>query len=437
MRKITFAFLMAVLLIAPLMASGGGQSGTSSGGKIVLEFQHHHTLENIENNVNARSVHEMKNRFIKDHPEVTINETIYAQVDNHIKMMALAAANDMPDVFFTKGSWVQNFYVNNLMADLRPFIDPAKYRQGLCDPLMRDGKLLAVPTQFQITSVVYWNEPMWKSIGYNEFPKTWDDLVKADELFKARGITTFAFGNKDKWEYESCWLSALGDRFTGPAWTDSIIAMDGRSKFTDPDFVTALRYSQQIASMFNRDFLALTNQQAATVYATGKSATFVDGSWNNTYLLANGDAEVIANTRLALLPSFPNQKGDPNASSGGAWAASASSKLTGDKLKAAATLLEYITGDEFSQFMMDFNGSLGPRIAQIRNRDTMPALSRDFIDWVDTVNVVPIYDIQMDGAVIDVMNSRLQELLGGSLSPEALAAAIQVEQDKLVAIYGK
>jgi ABC-type glycerol-3-phosphate transport system substrate-binding protein len=346
-------------------------------------------------------------------------------------MMALAAANELPDVFMTKGSWVQNFYDSNLMADLNPYIDYRIYRNGLRDPLMRAGKLLAVPIQFALTSLVYWNEPMWRSIGFNEFPKTWDELVRADQLFKAQGVTTIAHGNRDKWMFESCILSALGDRFTGTAWTNSIIANDKKAKFTDPDFVTSLRYSQQMASMFNRDFNAINNEQADIIYGSGRAASIIEGSWTINFLLVNGDPEIVKNTKYAILPSFPGMKGDPNATSGGAWGMSASSKLSGDKLKAAALFLDYVSGKEYSQYMMDYNGSLGPCVAQINNRSSMPELSRNFIDYISTVKIIPIYDIQMDGAVIDVMNSRLQELLGGTLSPEALGAAIQAEQDKL------
>ena len=272
---------------------------------------------------------------------------------------------------------------------------------------------------------------MWKSIGFNEFPKTWDELVRADQAFKARGITTIAHGNRDKWMFESCILSALGDRFTGTAWTNSIIANDSRARFTDSEFVTALRYSQQMASMFNRDFNAITNEQADAIYGSGKAASIIEGSWTINFLLPNGDPEVVRNTKYAILPSVPGMKGDPNATSGGAWGSSASSKLTGDKLKAAALFLDYVSGKEYSQFMMDYNGSLGPCVAQINNRASMPELSRNFIDYIGTVKIIPVYDLQMDGAVIDVMNSRLQELLGGTLTPEALGAAIQAEQAKL------
>ncbi len=53
-------------------------------------------------------------------------------------------------------------------------------------------------------------------------------------------------GNKPNWPAESCWLSTLGDRFTGPDWTQSILEGSG-AKFTDEAFVKALTAFQELA----------------------------------------------------------------------------------------------------------------------------------------------------------------------------------------------
>jgi raffinose/stachyose/melibiose transport system substrate-binding protein len=405
---------------------------SSAGEKITLEVMHFHTLETVENSSEAKGYHAMKDKFIKEYPDISINETIFQQVDYHTKIMALAAADEMPDIYFTKGSWVQNFYDNNLMADLTPYIDQSIYRDGIFIPFSRGGKIYASPIQFTLTSLVYYNEELWKSIGYDHFPATWEELVAADKLFKAKGITTIAHGNRDKWPYESCILSTLGDRFTGTDWTQSIILNDKKAKFTDPEFITVLRYSQEMASMFNKDFNAINNEQADVLYGTGKAASTVEGAWTIAFLLQNADADVLANTRFAILPSVPGQKGAPNAASGGAgWAQSASAKLSGTKLTAAVDFVKATTGVEFSQFIMDDSGLLGQNEVPVKNKEALPGISQLYLDYVGSVSLVPIYDIQMDGAVIDVMNSKLQELLGGTASPEEVAAAIQAEQDKL------
>ncbi|MDR1286039.1 MAG: extracellular solute-binding protein [Treponema sp.] len=424
-----------VLLVAALAvtACGGRNSGAQgSGEKVTLELMHFQTIETISESTEVKGYHAMKDKFIAEHPEVNLNESILQQIDYQTKIMALAAADEMPDIFFTKGSWVQNFYDNSLMADITDGIDMSQYRDGVFIPVTRAGRIYGSPIQLVMTSLVFYNEQMWKDIGYNEFPKTWDELMAANAKFRAKGIDTIALGNKDRWPYESCIISTLGDRFTGSEWTQSIILNDGKAKFTDPDFISTLSYSRQMASLFNVNFNEINNNQADALYCTGKAASTVEGMWVIAYILTNGDPDVVANTRIALLPSVSGQKGASNASSGGAgWAQSISSKLSGAKFDAAVAYLKQTTGVEYSQFIMDDSGLLGPIDVPVKDRAALPQLSRLYLDFANTLSFVPVYDIQMDGAVIDVMNSKLQELLGGTASPEEVAAAIQAEQDRL------
>jgi raffinose/stachyose/melibiose transport system substrate-binding protein len=430
-------YIGAVLGIALMVFFGckgksenaGGTEGTE---KIVLELVTQHTPETAKESVTIRGYLAMKEKFLKDNPNVVLNETALQQTDMHTKLMALAAADEMPDYFCTKGSWVQNFYDNNLMADLSGKIDPGIYREGLLGPFTKDGRLFAVPYQFQITSMCYYNEKLWKEIGYDKFPETWDELLEADKRFKAKGITTIALGNKDRWPFESCIISTLGDRITGSEWTRSIIDKNGKAKFTDPDFIKVLEISQQWASLFNVNFNEIVNNQSDVLYCTGRAASTFEGNWTVSYLLSNADKEVLDNTRLAYVPSFSGQKGAKNTTSGGsAWSYSVNSKLTGEALDAAVKYIDYTTGTDYSQYLMDDEGQPGPVPVLSKPDANISPIAKLYIDWLETIAVVPIYDAEMEGAVIDVMNSRIQELLNGTMSPRDVAAAIQAEQDKL------
>ncbi len=427
MKRSLLALLMVLAMVLAMPTSMAAAEE-----KIVLNLMHFHTPETADSNVENRAYHAMKEKFLAEHPDVVLNETTLQQADYHTKIMALAAANEMPDIFFTKGSWVQNFYDNNLMADLTGKIDTSLYRDGIFLPFTRDGKILASPIQFTVTSLVYWNQAMFADIGYDHFPATWEELMDANEKFKAKGVTMISLGNKDKWPFESCIISTLGDRFTGTDWTQSIILNDGKAKFTDPEFVETLKYSQEMAQLFNIDFNAINNEQSDNLYGTGKAAATLEGVWTISYLLANADEEVIKNTQIAVLPSVPNMKGDAKAVSGGAgWSQSVSSKLTGKALDMAIEYVKATTGVEYSEYLMKDSGMLGQCEVPVADKSAMPELSQRFLELVSDLKLVPIYDIQMDGAVIDVMNSKIQELLSGTATPEAVAQSIQAEQEKL------
>ena len=441
--------LIACLLLAACQGSGGGAGGGNAGGggsggggakksnkKITLTWMRGGGAREtaVLEDAGARAFWAMVDKFQEENPNVTIEHNLSDQADFHQKIMALAAAENMPDIFDTKGSWVQTFYDNNLMGDLTNDIDVNLYRSGIFKPFTRGGKIYVLPTQFLITSVGYYNKAMWADAGFDKFPDNWDDVFKADEYFKSQGIVTIAHGNKDAWPYESCIISALGDRFTGSGWTESIILNDGKAKFTDPEFVECLRLSQKIATLFNPDFNAITNGVADALFATGKAASTWEGSWTVNYFLegADVDPEVLKNIEMTLLPQVPNQKGAPNAVSGGTgWGVSINSKLEGDKRAAAVELIKTTTGRGYCEHLMADNGMPSQIDVPLADKSSMSELAVKYNEWASTVELVPIYDIQMDGAVIDIMNMRLQNLLAGSATPEELAAEIQAAQDKL------
>jgi raffinose/stachyose/melibiose transport system substrate-binding protein len=399
--------------------------------KVTLDVSHFMTYETRNESTEINAYHIMKDKFLAAHPDVSLNETILEQTDYQTKVMALAASDEMPDIFFTKGSWVDNFYDNNLMLDLTGKIDLSQFREGAFTSVTRNGKVFGIPTQLSYTSIVYYNAQMFADIGYDHFPATWAELVDADAKFKAKSITTIAIGNKDRWPFESCVFSAMGDRFTGMEWTQSIIQKDGKAKFTDPEFVEALKYAQQMAGMFNKNFNEITNSQGDMLYCNGKAAVNIEGMWNIPYLIANADSTVLANTHLAILPSFPGQKGDVNATSGGSgWVQSINANLTGAKLDAAVEYVKQTVGREYNQFLIDDSGQLGPIEVTPKDRNALPAIAQEYLDLSAKVTLVPIYDIQMDGSVIDVMNSKLQALLAGQETPEAVAQAIQAVQER-------
>jgi len=426
-KLLTFALALVLMLsICPSMAMA------DEAGKIVLDVTQMHTRENWGDSTEAFVYLTLMDEFIAAHPEAEINVTGIPQADYHVRMMGLSAADDMPDVFFTKGSWVQAFYNSNLMADMTDDVDQEIYRDGIFVPFTRDNRIYATPIQLAVTSLVFYNKALWAEAGFDSFPDNWDDVFAADEAFKAKGITTISHGNLDRWPYESCILSALGDRFTGTDWTQGIILNDGSARFTDPEFVAALAFSQKMATLFNPDFNALTGEIAQSMFYNGEAATTIDGMWTISGFIANADPEVLEQIEITILPPVPDQKGQVNATSGGAgWGQSVSARLDGATLELAMELNNFVLGKRYSEMCMEHSGLLGPIEVPIPNLDAIPVLSQKYIKLMETVSLTPIYDIQMDGAVIDVMNSKLQDLLAGIATPEAVAEAIQAEQDKL------
>jgi raffinose/stachyose/melibiose transport system substrate-binding protein len=67
-------------------------------------------------------------RFKQDYPDIEIIEEQQQNDDYAIKAQALAAADDMPDVFIVPGSWMTNFVDNEIVLPLNEELD--KRRNG-------------------------------------------------------------------------------------------------------------------------------------------------------------------------------------------------------------------------------------------------------------------------------------------------------------------
>ncbi len=436
MKKI----LALVLTLALLTAACVGMAEE----KISLVFTHFYTEEDIANNAdsNARD-YALKEYIAQNADTLDITLQVMTQTDMAVKIQAQAAADDLPDLFLCKGSWVENFCENELMADLTPYYEALEWKDdyypGEFKSITYDGKIYGAPIQFvSPTSLMFSNKAIWAEAGYDEIPTTFDEIYAAAEKIQALDKTVLILGNKDVWPYESCWISCLGDRFTGTDWFNSILARDGNAKFTDENFVKMLQFTKELgqSGVLNADFNAMTHDESIAAYNQGKVASLISGYWAVANILGNASQEIIDNTVITLLPQPAGAEvGDPNSlSNASGWFVSVSSKLTGEKLDAAADMAFTINGPLYCDYLAQNFGQLGPIKSEIPEDGEFAQLQLEYNEIASEYasSGVPVYDVELNGAIVEVMNSGLQEVLAGTMEPETLAELIQAEQDALM-----
>lgn len=412
---------------------------TTAAAPVELTYMHQSLRSNYDKNGAAKAFFDTLDLYVQNNANVTLKEEGMAHDDYATKIQTLAAASDLPDIYFLKGSWVTNFVKNEQVTSLTPDLEARPewlnaFVKGAFQASTRDGQIYGVPQEALATSVVFYNAKMFADIGYDSFPATWDEMLDAVEKFKAKDIVAFAMGNKGKWVSESCWLSTLGDRVTGQEWTESVIFNKG-AKFTDPDFVKALQVFQDLATLgaFNPDLNSIDNDQHKQLYYDGKAAAFAEGNWAVSSVVLSAPQDILENTKLAVLPTIEGGKGKANAVSGGSgWFISLNATLTdAAKRTAAVDLLEITTGKEWASRLAANDGVPASDPGDY-DKSKLSKLQLDFLELNATLEYTPIYDILMEAPVIEVMNSGLQELLAGTKTPEKLAEEIQAEYDKFL-----
>jgi raffinose/stachyose/melibiose transport system substrate-binding protein len=436
MKKIlalVLTVLMVLALATPVMAEG----------EIKLTFSNFNTEEEVKNNAEAAGRAWALDHFNEINAgKVQIESTAMSHDDYAIKIQAQAAADDLPDLFFLKGSWVENFAENDLMADLTDYFNalPNKddYYAGEFKSATLGGKIYGTPIQFvSPTSLMFSNKKLWADAGYETIPTTFDEIFAAAPKFNEKGIPTIALGNKDNWPYESCWISCLGDRFTGTAWFNGILARDGSSKFTDPAFVDMLKFTKALgqSGVLNADYNSITHDESISMYNQGKSASLISGYWPVANIIGNATPEVKDNTVITLLPQPAGASGgDPNSlSNASGWFLAVNNKLEGAKREAAIKAAFELYGVDYCDYMGQTYGMLSPMKVKTMKTDGVDPLTTAYneIAGAAAASGVPVYDVELNGSIIDVMNKGLQEVLAGTMEPEALAEMIQAEQDAL------
>lgn len=402
-----------------------------------LELMHYSTSEEADGNGGSDAFRTTIANWEAAHPDITLNQNVIANAEYKTEIATLAAADDLPDVFLLQGmntiAWADQGLVMDLTDTIKasPYYD--QYNQAYFTPFTVGDKIYGFPALTGGTcTVVIYDKQMWKDAGFDTFPSTWEDVEKASEYFNEQGITTIAFGNGGQWQANSCFLSTLGNRYTGPEWFSSLIAKDGAA-FTDDTFVAALKETQHLfneTKIFNEDFNAVTNEDAREYYISGDAAAFIGGNWDESYIWASlQETDKFDQIGFAVLPQPADATEAPNSQNIGlGYAIAINPKVAEDpdKLAAAIDLAQELTGPAFASYVAE-NYALGG-LTKVDDVDLsgFDQITQDFYNWsyVDT-ETCEIYDSYISSAVWDVLNTDLQTMMNGDMTPEDVAANAQ------------
>ncbi|GHV26305.1 hypothetical protein FACS18948_1660 [Clostridia bacterium] len=445
MKKTIAAIIMIALLLGSIMGSAAlGEAAAPDRLALLtevastealaykggLEIMHFSTSEEAAGNGASVAFRTINTAWANAHPDITLSQNVLANDEYKTQIAVLAGADDLPDVFLLQGMNTAQWAAQGLIYDLTETItnspDVGAYDLSKLYPFTSEGKYYGFPVLTEGTCViVMYDKQQWKDAGYDSFPETWEEIVAAKEYFDEQGIDVVAFGNGGKWQANSCFLDTVADRFTGHDWYHSIIEKTG-AKFTDPDFVAALKFTQDIfaSGVFNADFNVVNNEDAREYFIAGDATCFIGGNWDTMYIgatLKEINPEKYANLGLAVLPQPQGATATYKThSTGQGYAVAVNAKLTGDKLEAAKSLAAFITGPEYGQYVAEdfaLSSFAAPESVDLSMFDQF---TQDFYHFYENEGC-EIYDSYLTGEVWDVLNTDLQNLMNGSITPEAVA----------------
>ena len=215
------------------------------------------------------------------------------------------------------------------------------------------GKVYGLPNKYTVYNLVFYNTKMWKDAGYDKFPGTIDELIKAGAAFKAIGKDTLAFGDSGKWFAPSLYASALVAAYCGSDWLSSMQA--GTSgKWTDQRFVDSMKKLREMSVLFNKDCITQDDMWALGWYIQGNAAATVPAAgpsirwavWGKTIRTSRTIPELPYSLRL-------RSREDPVQVAAVPVGVGVNSKLKGPAFDAAVQLCQQISSMDYARFMAE------------------------------------------------------------------------------------
>ncbi len=435
--KKRIALLMSLLMVCSALPVYAEDAETDS------DFTEEVTLDvammwplDSETDAKSYALNNALKRLQEDYPNITINYDGSVHDDYQTIMMTYAAADTLPDVFNVKGSWIPSMVENGQLGTIDEFLeaDP-EWGEGFGDDMLFDmqyeGHYYGAPFQSLCCSLIVYNKEIYSSVGYDQFPTTWDEMIDCFTKLKEAGYVPLGMGNSGQWVANSCMFGALGNRGGGDSWYDDIMNGTGDG-FLDADMLKGVEKMAELAEMgfMNSNMNSIDQYEVMPPYLNGEYASYIDGSWTFGTLIATAgdDQSVVENSGVAVFPAIDGGKGEYPATPGGsAWGQAYNANLTGAKKEAARLFLKYTSDDQWCLDLAE-KGDFGARSIDYDYAQTSPILA-EYVTLKDSVAMTQQYDCHFNTSVIDSMNTGFQELLLGEITAEEWGSSVQEEYE--------
>jgi raffinose/stachyose/melibiose transport system substrate-binding protein len=311
--------------------------------------------------------------------------------------------------------------------DMKPFIDPKFYDMKLIPPMGANGEIFEIPLgTSNITTVLYFNQELAKSLGINDVPKTYEDIVKMVPAAKKAGIDVVSIDGADGWAWGSCLLSCVIARISGDAdWVSKAVA--GANKFTDKPFVDSLAFIAQLVKDGVISSKATTVDYGANMsnYSNKKALFVIQGQW-----AAGGiDPKVAETTVMMAWPKLPGEKDNMAGSVAaaiqvgyGVTKAGAADVKVRD---AALKFIKYFYSEKETTQRLRDGAIVAPILVGYQVPKDVPSIVKQKVTLANTATTTNVIDAFLSGKPNDALNAGMQKIAGGKAKPEEVAAEVQ------------
>ncbi|MCJ9669938.1 MULTISPECIES: ABC transporter substrate-binding protein [unclassified Neorhizobium] len=259
----------------------------------------------------------------------------------------LALAGDLPDIFLLNASEIKELQQT---GKLRDFANDLAARSAWRDSFLKNvfsalssdgGHIWAIPQQRDAIGIFY-NKALLASVGYSNFPETWEDFEDAAEKLRASGKIAIAMDGG--WSTLLMWTNMIGTHPDGKAFLE--VGIKTAEAYTANQAVviaTETLRRWHTKGYVNVDAFSGEFQNAASVYMSGEAAMIANGPWMvNTQIKTNAAAAgLYEETGYAPSPGWKEAMRGAAVVTGAGWSSGHTAHDTG--AEAVLAFLEFLS----------------------------------------------------------------------------------------------
>ena len=360
--------------------------------------------------------------FQKTYPNLKVKWTKYSTDELKQALRVSSAAGKMGDAWFNWGGSLASPYEDAGHAlELTPQLQAVygvdkNIIPSVVDLARNNGKLYGIPFKVRPMTIFY-KKSLFDKCGLTA-PKTFDELEKACETLKSKGIIPFAVGGKFSWMTMRT-TDFLIEHFAGPEMHDKLFSLE--ASYNSPEVIKAFTKLKEWVTKgyFNDGFISLDPNQSLPLLFQNKAAMTFQGPWieGENIIPAHEDPN-------NYIPIIAPSDQTPARVSGFQEQIQFWSKAKPDEQKAALLFASFVTTTEVAKKNVATFG--GPSaVIGVLPAEGRPAETQ-MVNWLQ--NGLKLYlptDQALPQELVNAFWQAQDSLILGTLTPEAACAQIQ------------
>lgn len=296
------------------------------------------------------------------------------------------------------------------LEDLTSEVFTSSIDEGALRMASYNGKVFALPIDAAYIAA-YYNKDIFAKLNINT-PKTWKDFTDICEKLKQSKITPIAVGNKDLWVTQLIPYALAPTVIYSKNINFDKDMYDEKMKFNGPEWKKVMDMYMELnkKGYFNEGQLSTTYDQSLALFAQGKTAMTIMGTWAIKPIKdLNKDIKI----GLFILPASDDGNNWASAAVGGMLAVSSESKY---KAEAKKFLDFFMQKDNYDFYLVN-----------TKNFPTVKGVTVNFDPAAEELtaqvkNSYNFLDQNWPAGVQDVMLKGFQEFFVGKSAEDVLTS---------------